>query len=241
MSRFEASHGADDHNGRVLRDLGPFFEIRSRCLDQRDQTHDVCPKAILPSFGGCFSDQGGCCAKGFCQLRSPCSYLVSDLPLAITASIRPNSLAALFTQAFISSGFPMSTAEPMARAPFVAPLKSENSSPRMERAQKETFAPSARKSSTIDLPMPFEPPFQGSVSMCTYDIFIGASPVTRTCLLAKLLEKGDILASTSKRVNNVNGGFDRLQLDELGILVLCMTMGLCLYLIYTRTTYKNPP
>lgn len=72
--------------------------------------------------------------------------------------MRPNFPAAWPTQALISSGFPMSTIEPTACAPWLAPVKDENSSPRMVRAQNETFAPSAKKASTIDLPMPFEPP-----------------------------------------------------------------------------------
>lgn len=83
------------------------------------------------------------------------------LPLAITESMRPNSLAARSTQDLISSGFPISTAEPTTRAPLVAPLKRENSSPRIVRAQNETLAPSVKKASTMDLPIPFDPPRVG--------------------------------------------------------------------------------
>lgn len=84
-----------------------------------------------------------------------CRY---SLPLATTESMRPNFSVAWLTQALISSGFPMSTLEPTACAPRLAAVKDENSSPRIVRAQNETFAPSAKKVSTIDLPIPFEPP-----------------------------------------------------------------------------------
>jgi hypothetical protein len=47
--------------------------------------------------------------------------------------------------------------------------------------------------------MPFEPPFQDYVSIGTHNKSIGGFiPVTKTCLLVKLLEKGDILAYFSK-------------------------------------------
>jgi hypothetical protein len=79
------------------------------------------------------------------------------IPFATTTSILPNFSADFSTQASMADWSPISTLDPMARAPSAA-SNAANSSPRVFRAQYETFAPSERNVSTMALPIPLVPP-----------------------------------------------------------------------------------